>query len=168
MCGLLALTGMDPFCESDLFDDDVPFVLSPGVEHDTESLTLPTDGGSRRRNGRHATRLTAFGLVALVALLVGGFVLRATEGPSAHHSGPIAKGHHHRVRPLRARAQRRAVLHRQATDAQAPVLVGPPQTVVKPPSRGTERPTRDEGVGTGRPNSGPPVGNMEQFRYLGK
>lgn len=159
---------MDPFCESDLFDDDVPFAPSPEVERDTESLTLPTDGGSRRLDGRHATLLTAFGLAVLVALLVGGFVLRATGGTSAHHAGLIVKEHHHRARPPRAHARRRAVLHRQATEAQAPVIVGSPQTVVKPPSHEAERPTRDKGVGTGRPNSVPPVGNMEQFGYLGK
>jgi hypothetical protein len=158
---------MDPFCEDDLFDEDVPFAPSPGVEQDTDQLTVPTDDDSRRLNGRHLKWFAVFALAALVALLVSGYISHATGGLAGQHPSLTTKKHRHPARRVRASARRRVAAHHQAGEADAPP-VGPSRVIVTAPSSGAERPTRDENVGSGRPNSPSSVGKTEQFAYLGE
>jgi hypothetical protein len=158
---------MDPFCEDEIFDDDVPVAPALGAESVTDPLTVPTDGVPLLRDGGRAMRLFAYVLAVLAAVLVCGYVIRPVGGLSGHYAPPDAKRDHRYARPSRPHA-RRGTIHRRATGAHAPVPAGPSQTVVEPPSNDAERPSRDEGVGTERPNSVPSVGNTEQFAYLGR
>jgi hypothetical protein len=158
---------MDQFCDSDLFDEDVSLPPSPEAEDDTDPLATSIDGDSRRLDGRRTTRLIAFVFAALVMLLIGGFALRVTGGPTGQHAGAIAERHHPK-HPARAHAHRPTAVHHPEQGAQAPAPLGPSRVIVDPPSRGAERPTRDESVGSGRPSSPSVVGKTEQFAYLGR
>lgn len=157
---------MDPFCESDLFDDDVPLAPPPGVEATTDPLTVPVDGVSLHLRGRRAMRFSAYVVAVLVVILAGEFVLRLTGQPSGHYAHhPSAQRHHH---PRSKRARRRTLIRHRGAVASSPAAVDSPQTVVRPPSSGAERPTRDGSVGIVRPHSALPVGKTEQFAYLGR
>lgn len=163
---VLALTSMDPFCESDLFDDDVPLAPPPGEEAPTDPLRVPADGVSLHLHGRRAMRFSAYVVAVLVVILAGEFVLRLTGQPSGHYAHHPSERHHHHLRSKRARRQ--TLIRHRVTVAPSPAAVDSSQTVVGPPSSAAERPTRDRSVGIVRPNSAPPVGNTEQFAYLGR
>jgi len=158
---------MDPFTESELFDEDMPAASPLSVEEPTEALRPSATGRWAVPATAPVRRWLACVAGLLVALLAG-----LLSGAGATHRQPSAPDRthgHDRHRP------RRRVNHRRSAGKRGRVLVASPSPKVSsesgmPPSHVVPRPTRVGRVGTDRPTSPVQVGKMDQtqFDYLGR
>jgi hypothetical protein len=163
---LLALTVMDVFTDSELFDDDTSCTPLPATDEATDPLTVSSGTASPRPRGEDSPRRAAYVLAAL-AMLVVAVIAFHTGGssPGLHPSHVVVRRRHARSRERHPRE--RVTQHRAAArKAQAPIVAT--KVVVAVPSSRPERPTGTESVGNGRPTRPPSVGNTEQFGYLGR
>jgi hypothetical protein len=163
---------MDPFTESELFDEDMPAASPLSVEEPTEALRPSATDGRSALAVVLARRWPACVAGLLVAVLAVGLL----SGTSVTHPQPPVPDRthgHDRYRP------RRGVNHRHSAGKLGCVSVAPPAPEVgagssaasdMPPNLVVPRPTRVEPVGTERPASPVHVGEMEQtqFDYLGR
>lgn len=150
---------MDPFSESDFFDDDMAVSPSPNAE-DADPVTLAPSSGSALA-ALFARNWPVIAVAALAMLVVGGLVA------GMDHSTGVRVGVRHGD-PAHRRFSRVAHRRRHA----APPVVAPtpsetPHTVVILPNQTPKRPTETPSVGGDRPISPPTVGNTGQFAYLG-
>lgn len=158
---------MDAFTDSELFDDDAPCVPPPETDEATDPLTVSPDDATPQLRTDGVPRRAVYVVAALAVLVVVMLALRTVRpSPQRTPRHGTARSHHERSHALRPR--QRIVMHRQATKVRGPIQVSAAKAVVEPPSSSPERPSRNEGVGTGRPTSTPTVGNTEQFGYLGR
>lgn len=158
---------MDAFTDNELFDESAPHASLPETETAADPLTVSSDNATLRLHREGTSRRVAYvaaALVILVMVAVACHAGRSSHGPRTLHG--TVRGRHARLRAPRMR--RRVVVRHRATAERAPVAVVTAKVVVRVPSSGPERPTRTEGVGFGRPTTAPPVGNTEQFGYLGR
>jgi hypothetical protein len=159
---------MDPFTESEFFDEDIPAASPLSVEEPTEALRPSATG----RWPVPATALVRRWLACVAGLLAALLAAGLLSGAGATHRQPSASDRthgHDRHRP------RRRVNHRHAAGKLGRVLVASPSPKVipesgMPPSSVVPRPTGVGRVGTDRPISPAQVGKMEQtqFDYLGR
>ena len=163
-----ALTCMDPFAESELFDEDIPAAspLSIGGQHDP---VRPSDGW-RALVPALARAACAIGL--LVALLVVRLAAHATR-TRPQPPAPNTRAEHGRHRPTslsRHQSQRFTNPDRKYGVRVMPRKPVPrvQQTVASTPSHVTQRPSRVASVGSQRPTSEHADGYMGQFIYLGR
>jgi hypothetical protein len=159
---------MDPFTESELFDEDMPAASPLSIEEPPETLRPSATG----RWAMPATALARRSLACVAGLLVALLAVGLLFGAGATHRKPSAPDRthgHDRHRP------RRRVNHRHAAGKPGRVSVASPSPKVipesgMPPSPVASRPIRVGPVGTDRPTSPVQVGKMEQtqFDYLGR
>ena len=165
---LLALTSMDSFSDSELFDESAPSVLRSEVDEPPNRLTVSADSAAPRLLNGGASRVAAYAAIALALLVAVVPMFHAGRSSRELHT-PHAGTHRHRARSRRAHSRLAVVRRRRVV---APVVIAPaadaPRVVVEPPSSGPVRPSGGEDVGIGRPTPAPSVGNTEQFGYLGK
>lgn len=158
---------MDALTDSELFDDDAPCAPLPQTEEATDPLTVSADSPSPRLHGEGALRRVVYVVAALAVLVVAALALHAVRpSPERYPPHETARGHH--VRQHAPHPRQRTVMHRRAAAGRSPVPVSAAKVVVTLPSSSPDRPSRNEGVGIGRPSSTPSVGNTEQFGYLGR
>ena len=164
---LPALTDVDIFSDSDLFDESPPYLPPSDAAGAADPLTVSSDGASTRLRGEGVPRRAVYVIAALVLLVVAVLALHAgQQSPERHPVHGAVRGHHPRARSPRHR--RRPAMSRRGPTEKAPAPVVATKVVVEVPNSGPERPTRTESVGTGRPTSTGQVGNTEQFGYLGR
>ncbi len=157
---------MDGFPDSELFDDEAPWVSAPQGDEGADPLTVSADSPSPRLHSAGALRRVVYVVAALAMLVAVVLALRA-ERPSPgrlHHETP----YRHHPHPRTPRRHKPIRMHTRATVRRATTGAIPSKVVVELPSSGPERPTGTEGVGIARPSSTPSVGNTEQFGYLGR
>lgn len=162
---MFALTVMDVFTDSELFDDDIPHAPLPATDETTDPLTVPSDTASPRPCGEDAPRRAVYVLAALVLLAAAVLALHVGRpSPDRYPSHGVVRRH-------RARAphpRRQPTMSHRATADKAPASVVAAKVVVTVPSSSPERPTRTESVGSTRPIGTGSVGSTEQFGYLGR
>jgi hypothetical protein len=163
---------MDPFTESELFDEDMPAASPLSIDEPTEALKPSTTGKSAAPAATLARRWRA----CVAGLLVAVLALGLLSGVSSTHpqaQPPVKVYRHDRHR------SRRRVNHRRSAGKLGRVSVAPPASEVTtgsntasgmPPSPVVPRPIHVGPVGTDRPTSPGHVGKMEQtqFDYLGR
>ena len=163
---------MDPFTESELFDEDMPAASPLSAEEPTEVLRPSATGGRSSLVAALARRWLACIAGLLVAMLAVGLF----SGLGRTHPPSSAPDRAHR--PDRRRSRRR-VNHRHSAGKLGRVSAAPAAPKVSagssaasdiPPSPVVPRPIRVGPVGTDRPTSPGHVGKMEQtqFDYLGR
>ena len=163
---------MDPFTESELFDEDMPAASPLSAEEPTEVLRPSATGGWSALAAALARRWPA----CVAGLLVAMLAVSLLSGLGRTHPQPSAPDRAHR--PDRHRS-RRPVNHRHSAGKLGRVSAAPAAPKVSagssaesdmPPSPVVPRPTRVGPVGTDRPTSLGHVGKMEQtqFDYLGR
>lgn len=162
---VLALTIMDPFSESEWFDDDPSADSLPGA-----SPSSPGEQASPPAPSAPAPAVTiaewlaARWLVCLAGVLIVLLLAVVVVELSYPHPRPQAhatRAHHHYAGP------RRLHRRRHITYVVRPSSGAPP-TVVKRPSQPVGRPSGVRPVGSERPVAAGQVGNTEQFAYLGR
>jgi hypothetical protein len=163
---------MDPFTESELFDEDMPAASPLSVEEPTEALRpSATDGRAAL-----AVVLARRWLACVAGLLLAVLAVGLLSGVSSTHPQPSATDRAHRLDRHRSR---RPVNHRHSAGKFGRVSAAPAAPKVSarssaasdmPPSPVVPRPTGVGPVGTDRPTSPGHVGKMEQtqFDYLGR
>ncbi len=166
MSALHALTVMEAFTDSELFDDDAPCAPPPLADEGTDPLTVSPDSATSRLRTEGVPRRAVYVVAVLGVLVVAALALRAGRPSPERPLHGTARSRH--VRPHAPRPRKGTVMHRPATAGRAPIPVSAAKAVVGLPSSSPERPSRNEGVGSSRPSSTPPVGNTEQFGYLGR
>lgn len=158
---------MDPFTESELFDEDLPAASPLSIEESAEALRPSATSGSSALPSILARRLLACVAALLVAMLAAAML----SGAGSKHSPPSAPdiAHHDRHR------QQSGINHHHPAGnlVGAPVAHPSPKASPEsdiPPNPAAPRPTRVGPVGTERPTSPAHVGKMEQtqFGYLGR
>lgn len=161
-----ALTVMDVFNDSELFDEGAPGVpLSRADEATDPFIVSPNSKTPRLRID--SVRRALYVVAALAVLVVAALALHVgRSSPERNPRWGMVRSHHVRSHALRLR-QRIETRHR-AMASRAPVPLVAAKVVVRVPNSSPERPSRNEGVGIGRPTSVPTVGNTEQFGYLGR
>jgi hypothetical protein len=163
---------MDPFAESELFDEDTPAAPRLSIEEPTEALRPSATGGWSALAAALARRWPACVAGLLVAMLAVGLLSEV----SSTHPRPPAPDRAHRRDRHRPRHRRRVnppegKLGRVSVALPVPkVSAGSSTTSDMPPIPVAPRPTRVGPVGTERPTSPVQVGKMEQtqFDYLGR
>lgn len=165
---------MDPFAESEFFDEDMPVATPPSVEEPTEALRPSATGGW----SAIATALARWWPACVAGLMVALLAVGLLSGVSSTHPQPPASNRaHHHDRLYRRHGQR--VNRQHSAGKLGRVSVAPPAPKVgagsgtasdMPPSPVAPRPTRVGRVGTDRPTSSVQVGKMgqTQFDYLGR
>ena len=159
---------MDPFTESELFDEDMPAASPLSIEESTEALRPSSTGGWSALPAALARRWPA----CVAALLVAMLAVALLSGVSSTHPQPSAPDRvHHRDR----HRPRRGVNYHHSVGKSARVSVARQASKASaesdmPPSPIVARPTRVGPVGTDRPTSPVQVGKMgqTQFDYLGR
>lgn len=165
---------MDPFTESELFDEDMPATSPLGVEEPTEVLRPSATGGWRAIAATLARRWPAYVAGLLVVMLAVG-LLSGAGATDPQPAAPDRTHGHDRRRPR----HRRRVNHQGSAGKPGRVSATPPAPKVgagsstasdRPPNPVVPRPNRVGPVGTDRPTSPGHVGKMEQtqFDYLGR
>ena len=162
-----ALTGMDAFTDSELFDESATHVSPPETNEAVDPLTVSSDDASPRPYREDALRRVMYAAAALAVLLVVVLAFHAGRSSREPHT-PSGAVNRHRTRSRAPRRRRLVVVRHRATADRASAPVAAARAVVRVPGSGPERPTRTESVGIGRPTSASPVGNTEQFAYLGR
>lgn len=164
---LLALTDVDVFSDSDLFDESAPYLPPSDTAGAADPLTVSCDDASPRPPGEGVSRRAVYVTAALVLLVVAVLALHAGQpSPERHPVHGAGRRHHPRARAPQQR--RRPTMSRRVPTEKAPAPVVATKVVVVVPNNGPERPTKTEGVGIGRPNTPSHVGSTEQFGYLGR
>lgn len=169
---------MDPFSESEWFDDDPPADSLPSAspssaEEHANPLAPSAPAPAVSMAGRLAARWPVCLAGVLIAMLAAG-LLSGVNSTQPQAPAPDRAHRHDRHRPRRRRVnhQRSAgKLARVSVATPAPKLdAGSSTTSDKPPNPVAPRPTRVGPVGTERPTSPVHVGKMEQtqFDYLGR
>lgn len=160
---------MDPFTESELFDEDMRAASPLSIEEEpTETLRPSTTGGWSALVAALARRWPAYVAGLLVAMLAFGLL----SGVGATHRQPSAPDRthgHDRHRPRRRVNHRHAAGKRDRVRVASPSPKASPESDI-PPNPSAPRPIRVWPVGTDRPTSPVQVGKMEQtqFDYLGR
>ena len=160
---VLALTIMDPFSESEWFDDDPPADSLPGAS--------PSSAGEQANPPAPSAPATAVTIAewlaarwpvclagVLIVLLLAVVVVEQSYPRSQTH---VPRAHHHYAEPRRRHRRRHATF-------AARVRSEAPRTVVKRPSQPVGRPSGARPVGSERPVAPGQVGNTERFAYLGR
>lgn len=160
---------MDPFSDTEWFDDDLPLVSpseeSPSsTEVPTDSVPPPVRETVRSTARRLPVRWPAC-LATLLILVLLGWLIAGTGSPSpvlrvrrVHHRHTDARRHRFVVK----------VSHVRSASTGPRVASRSARSIVNPPIRRVERPSESRDVGIERPNPGGGVGNTEQFAYLGR
>lgn len=165
---------MDPFNESELFDEDMPAASPLSIEEEpTETLGPSATGGWSALPAALARRWPACVAALLVALLAL-VLLTGVRRTHSRFSAPDRAHAHDDHRPgSRSRRQSRRFTNSDRTpNALATVSSAHPtrdqQTVVITPSQPPSRPSRRPAVGRNRPGAHVGDGNTGQFDYLGR
>jgi hypothetical protein len=163
---------MDPFTDSELFDEDMPAASPLSVEEPTEALRPSATDGRSALAVVLARRWPPYVAGLLLAALAVGLL----SGLSSTHPQPLAPYRAHRPdrhrsrRPVNNRHSAGKLGRVSAAPAAPKVSAGSRAASDMPPSPVVPRPTRVGPVGTDRPTSPGHVGKMEQtqFDYLGR
>jgi hypothetical protein len=158
---------MDVFSDSELFDDDAPRVSVPEMDGTADPLRVSSASASPLQHDAGVPRGVVYVVVVLAVLAVAALALHA-GGSSSQRQPSHGMARRHHVRTHRSHRGSRPVNRRVVARVVVSPAADAPRVVVEPPSSGPVRPTGGEDVGIGRPTPAPPVGNTEQFGYLGK
>lgn len=162
---VLALTIMDPFSESEWFDDDPPADSLPGA-----SPSSPEDHANPPAPLVPAPAVTIAEWLAvrwlvclagvLIVLLLAVLVIELSYPHPRPQTHATRAQHHYTGSKRRHRRRHITYVVRPSS--------GAPPTVVKRPSQPVGRPSGARPVGSERPVAAGQVGNTEQFAYLGR
>lgn len=162
---VLALTSMDPFSESEWFDDDAPAdSLSSASPLSVGESASPPAPLALAPAVTIADWLAARWLVCLAGVLIVLLLTVLVIELSYPHPRPqthATRAHRHYTEPKRRHRRRHTTYVVRPSS-------GAPPTVVKRPSQPVGRPSGARPVGSERPVAPGQVGNTEQFAYLGR
>lgn len=160
-----ALTSMDPFSESEWFDDDPPADSLPSASPSSIREQANPQAPSAPVTAVTITEWLAARwpvcLAGVLIVLLLAVVVVEQSYPHPRSQTHVPRTHHHYAEPRRRHRRTHATF-------AARVRPGAPPTVVKRPSQPVERPSGARPVGSERPVAPGQVGNTEQFAYLGR
>lgn len=166
---MAAFIDMDPFSDSELFDDPPHAVSPPSDDSHSERLTFSASDSPSALVVWLVGHWQAC-LAVLAAAIVAFGLLAAANGTAPHTEASHTRPSHHQHRRKRRQVRHRASRVGHVAAGTRPAGAGPWSrgAVVKPPTQTTSRPAETESVGLDRPNRPNSVGNTEQFGYLGR